>query len=329
MSSGRGGGVALAVAAVVLFSLNAGVCVLVLRAGVSPELLATLRALGGAAVIGTLVIVTGRAGTLRRTPGELPWILLHGAAGVALVQWAYFVAIDRLPLGLALLLEYTAPVLVALVSRFVLARPVSALAWPALALTVGGLVLATRTGAGEGLDPIGVAAGLTAALAYAVFYLVGERLVARRDGVSTTFWGLAVAAVVSVALTLIVPGAGTGLPAIGTGSAVPGVILPLLAGDLIVPVWLLLAWVVVLGTVAPFAMVTAALRMLPATIAAIIGTAEVVGSALVGWWWFGQSFGPVQLIGFALVLSGVVLALAARGGAGMLKEQPLPGRVGP
>ncbi len=302
---GRPVGATLVVLAVMLFSLNAGTSAVVLQAGVTPEALAAVRALGAASVLGLALVATGRARTLAVPRHQWPWLVLYGAGGVALVQWAYFVAIDRLPIGLALLLEYLAPLVIALVARFWLRRPVSRLVWPALALALGGLALATRV-PGGGLDPVGIAAGLGAAAAFSVYFLVGERLVTERDALSTTFWGFAIAAVVSVVL------AAPALPAaarLAAGTAP----LPTTVGGLPVPVWVLLAVVVLLGTLAPFAAVTAALGRLPATLVSIIGTGEVVGAAAVAWWWFGQTLSAVQVAGFALVVSGVVLALLARG----------------
>jgi drug/metabolite transporter (DMT)-like permease len=313
----RSAAVSLVVLAVVLFSLNAGTSAVVLEAGVTPEALAAVRALGTAAVLGIALLATGRVRTLAVPRRQWPWVLLYGAGGVALVQWAYFVAIDRLPIGLALLLEYLAPLVIALVARFWLRRPVSRLVWPALALALGGLVLATRV-PGGGLDPLGIAAGLGAAAAFAVYFLVGERLVTERDALSTTFWGFAVATVVSAAL------AAPALPAAARLSA-EAAALPAALGGVSVPVWGLLAVVVLLGTLAPFAAVTAALRRLPATLVSIIGTGEVVGAAAVAWWWFDQALSAVQVAGFTLVVSGVVLALLARGTG----EAGLPGQRAP
>lgn len=292
------------VLAVALFSVNAGVSALVLDAGVTPEALAALRAVGTAAVLGTALVGTGRVRTLAVPRRQWPWLVLYGAGGVAMVQWAYFVAIDRLPIGLALLLEYLAPLLIALIARFWLRRQVSRLVWPALGLSLGGLALATRV-SGGGLDPLGVAAGLGAACAFAIYFLVGERLVGERDALSTTFWGFAIASVVGVAL------AGPALPA-ALRAATSDTALPDALGGGQAPVWVLLIVVVLFGTLTPFAAVTTALRRLPATVVSIIGTGEVVGAALIAWWWFGESLTIVQIAGFALVIVGVVLALLAR-----------------
>lgn len=295
---------ALVLLAVTLFSVNAGVSALVLGTGMSPLTLTTIRALGTAVLLGFGLVVAGRGRRLAVTRREWPWLLAYGVGGVALIQWAYFVAIDRLPIGLALLLEYLAPLLIALVSRFVLHRPVSALLWPALALALGGLALATRVGGGR-LDPWGVAAGLLAACAFAAYFLIGERLVLSRDAVTTTFWGFAIAAAAAVVVT------GPRLPRAATAAA-GTTALPRVLGGAEVPVGLLLVWIVVLGTLVPFLSITVALQWLPATPVSITGTGEVVGAALVARWWFGQQLTAVQIVGFAMVVTGVALALAAR-----------------
>ena len=66
---------------------------------------------------------------------------LYGLFGFALVQWLYFVAINRLPIGIGLLFEFTAPVLIALWARFVWHEPVRRRVWPALGLVLVGLSL--------------------------------------------------------------------------------------------------------------------------------------------------------------------------------------------
>ncbi len=294
----------LVLLAVTLFSINASVSALVLQEGMSPLALTTFRAMGTALLLGLGLVVTGRGRMLAVGRREWPLLLVYGVAGVALIQWAYFVAIDRLPIGLALLLEYLAPLLIALVARFGLRQPVSALLWPALGLALGGLALATRVDGGP-LDPIGVAAALLAACAFATYFLLGERLVASRDAVSTTFWGFAIAAVAATAATAGQLPAGARVLA---GSAeLPGAL-----GGGGAPVAVLVAWVVVLGTLVPFLSITLALGWLPATPVSITGTGEVVGAALVAWWWFGQRLTSLQAVGFAMVVTGVALALAAR-----------------
>jgi drug/metabolite transporter (DMT)-like permease len=111
-----------------------------------------------------------------------------GIAGAAMVQWLYFVAIDRLPVGIALLLEFTAPALVAMYARVVRREQVQARTWLAIGLAFGGLALVAQVWRDSGLDPLGVAAGLGAAACLATYLLVGERTATTRDPASLTFY---------------------------------------------------------------------------------------------------------------------------------------------
>lgn len=295
----------LLVLGITLFVVNAGVSRLALTNGADPVPLAAVRISGTAFVLLVALLVTGRGARLRLSWRELPLLVGYGLGGVALVQVSYFVAIQRLPIGLALLLEYLAPLLVALAARFLLRERVSALLWPALALSLGGLALALGLGGDVSLDPVGVVAGLVAAASFATYFLLGERIVRTRDALSTTFWGFAIPGVLVLA---VVPWGA--LP----GWADQPVELPAAIGSGEVALALVVAWVVVLGTLSPFAAETAALRWIPATVVTVVATLEPVGAAVLAWWWFDESLTALQVVGFVLVLGGVVLALFSRAG---------------
>ena len=127
-------GLGLVVLAALLFVQNAGASRVVLRAGVDAASLTTLRVSGTFAVLLLLALVF-RRDALRPPRGRLrPLLVVHGLIGVAALQWTYFVAIDRLPVGMALLLEYQAPILVALWARLVQREPVRPRIWAGLAL---------------------------------------------------------------------------------------------------------------------------------------------------------------------------------------------------
>jgi drug/metabolite transporter (DMT)-like permease len=288
---------------ITLFVVNAGVSRLALTNGIDPVPLAAVRIAGTALVLLVVLLATGRGARLRLRRREVPLLVAYGIGGVGLVQVSYFVAIQRLPIGLALLLEYLAPLVVALVARFLLRERVSALLWPALALSLGGLALALGLGGDVDLDPVGVVAGLVAAGSFATYFLLGERIVRHRDALSTTFWGFAVPGVLSLA---VVPWGSL------AGWTQQPVELPEAIGSGQVALVLVVAWVVVLGTLSPFAAETAALRWIPATIVTVVATLEPVGAAVLAWWWFGESLTALQVLGFVLVLGGVVLALVAR-----------------
>ncbi|MDI5941897.1 EamA family transporter, partial [Micromonospora sp. DH15] len=108
-------GVAMVLGSGALFAVNGTVSKLVLRAGLNAQQLTLLRALGAVAIL-LLLSVALRPGArrLRVTARQLPLLIGYGLTGFFLVPMLYFVAISRLPVGIGLLFEYSAPLLVAL-----------------------------------------------------------------------------------------------------------------------------------------------------------------------------------------------------------------------
>src|SRR6185312_2952212 len=111
-------GYLMAAIAAVLWGVNGAVSKTILSTGLSSERLAQVRSLGAAAGLVAILLVVA-PGRLRVTRRELPYLILFGVVGLAFVQWFYFLAIHRLAIGVATLLEYLAPLLVALWARLV------------------------------------------------------------------------------------------------------------------------------------------------------------------------------------------------------------------
>jgi len=297
-------GYALVVTAAMLFIVNAGVSRVTIRAGVEPATLTTLRVTGSILVFG-LWAALGRRGALTPPRGrELVLVIALGLVGVALLQWTYFVAIDRLPLGIALLLEYTAPVLVALWARFVRREPVRQRVWLALALSMAGLVLVSQAWQGMVLDRLGVLAGAGAAVSFAAYFLLGEHGVSTEDPLRVILWSFLVAA---VTLNVVAP-------ITGLDRDVPGATTSLLGtmDSLSAPVWVLLLWVALLGTSVPFLLELYALQQLRATAVIVVMMLEPVGATVLGWAWFRESLTGVQILGASAVVAGILLAQTAR-----------------
>jgi uncharacterized membrane protein len=171
------------------FVVNAGVSKVAMSARVDAPRLSSIRCAGTAAGLLLLALVTGRASALPVRRDELPLLLTYGVAGVAMLRLTYFVAIDRLPVGVALLLQYLAPLLIALWARLVTREPVRRTVWFALGLSLVGLALVGRVWDGAFLDPVGVVAGIGAAVSFTTYFLAGERGLGRRDPVTFSFWG--------------------------------------------------------------------------------------------------------------------------------------------
>jgi drug/metabolite transporter (DMT)-like permease len=222
---------------------------------------------------------------------------------VALTQYLYYVAIGRLPVGIALVFEMTAPVLIALYVRLVRKEPVRRRLWAALLLSLSGLVFVAQVWQGGGsLDPLGVAAALTAAACLATYYLMGERGAAGRDPVALTCWSFVAAALFWAVAA----------PWWRFDAGVLAERVPVELGDLHVPLWVLVAWIVVLGAMVPFWLSLAALRHLSPTTAGLVATIEPVFASVIAWTWLGQVLTGWQVLGGVVVLGGIVLAQTAR-----------------
>ena len=297
-------GYAMVAVASALFAVNGSVSKVILTSSGMPSLrLTELRATGAFVGLAAFLALTA-PGRLRVSRDEVALLVFYGIVGFALVQWLYLVAIERLPIGIGLLLEFTAPVLVALWARLVWHEPVRRRVWAALALALAGLTLVAQVWQDVRLDTVGVAAGLLAAGALATYYLAGEHQTARRDALSLTCLSLGVA---TLFWAVLQPWWSFPFDELGTTVSLGGELESASA-----PVWALALWVIVLGTILPFVLSLGALHHLPATRVATVSMIEVLLAAIVAWAWLGETLSAAQLAGGAIVLTGVVLAQTSR-----------------
>ena len=295
-------GSALTVGAAGLFAVNGTVSTLALQAGVPAPWLTAMRC-GGAAVVLLAALAVVAPARLRVSLREVPFLAAFGVVGVALTQCLYYVAIGRLPVGIALVFEMTAPVFIALWVWLVRGERVRRRLWAALGLSLSGLVLVAEVWEGGGsLDVGGVAAALAAALCLAGYYLMGERGTTTRDPVALTCWSFVAAALFWAVAAPFWP----------FDPAVLGAAVPLSIGTLELPLWVLVGWIVLLGAVLPFWLSLAALRHLPPTTAGLVATVEPVLASVVAWLWVEQVLSGWQVLGGLVVLVGIGLAQTAR-----------------
>jgi drug/metabolite transporter (DMT)-like permease len=295
-------GYALTLASAGFFAVNGTVSTLALQAGIPATRLTALRCTGAAVcLLAVLAVVAPRR--LRVTWREVPFLAVFGVVGVALTQFLYYVAIGRMPVGIALVFEMTAPVFIALYVWLVRREKVRSRLWLALVLSLSGLVLVAEIWQdGGSLDPVGVGAALIAALCLAAYYLLGERGTVTRDPVALTCWSFVAAALFWAAAA----------PWWQFDAGVLAERVPVSVGSLTVPLWMLVTWIVVLGAIVPFWLSIAALRHLPPTAAGLVATAEPVFASIVAWLWVEQVLSGWQVAGGVVVLTGIVLAQTAR-----------------
>ena len=296
-------GYVMVATAATLFAVNGSVSKVVLGSGLSSLELAQIRNTCAALLflVFLLVVAPGRLRVGRR---ELLFLIAFGLVGIALVQWLYFVAIENLPVGIALLIEFTAPLFVALFARFVYKEHVRRRIWVAVLLCLTGLALVVELCSGVELSTVGITAAFGGALALTAYLLMAERERRHRDAASLSFYGFLFAAILWAVIQPLWQ-----FPWHVLGDEVS------LQGNLsehTAPVWALVTFIVVIGTMVTFSLLTGSLRHISATRASIVATLEPVVATVVAWAWLGESFGPTQLVGGAVVIAGILVAQSAR-----------------
>lgn len=287
---------------VTLFAANGSVSKSLLISGIDAAQLSQIRVTGAFVILIVLALIFVRR-ELKLKLNEIPKFMSYGIVGVALVQYLYFVAINRLDIGVALVIEYTAPVLVALWARFGEKEKVKQRVWYALAITIFGLSFVTNLWGGFTLDGIGVTAAGLAAISLAIYFITGEKLVAKRSplavvtlafGASVIFWAILE-------------------PWWNFNSAVLSGQVKLVAdSNSTFPTWILISWMIIMGTIAPFFLSFVALRHLKARTVAIVGTLEPVTAAAIAFVLLNESLLAIQLLGGLAVILGVIVAETAK-----------------
>lgn len=303
-------GAAYVVLGAFLFGFNGSMSKVVMAAGITPEQLTLFRVFGTALIAGGVLLATDRS-QFRLTAREVGWFAMLGVGGLAMVQWLYSVAISLLPVGVALLFEYTAVVLIALTARVVLKEHVRPRLWWAIGIMLIGLAVVAQIWDSP-LSGLGVLAGFGAAAAYAFYFLGGERSVAGRPAMAVAFWAATFATLFWLIFARWWQFPLTAFSAdVSFGGSLETVVTPM---------WLPLLGIVTLGGFAPFTLIFMSLRHISATASGLLASSEVVFAFLVAWIWLGEALAPVQVVGSALVLVAIVVAQTARRGRAAAKR---------
>jgi drug/metabolite transporter (DMT)-like permease len=274
-------------------------------AGLSPQQVASFRIALAAVLLLAFVAVT-RPGLLRLRRADLPLLVGYGLVGVAAVQLLYFAAVSRIPIGVAMLLEFTSPVLVALWVRFVRRVVLPARMWVGTALALLGLAMVAEVWQGLRLDALGLLFGVGSALCAAAYFLIGEHGVATLPALGLVTWGMVVGA---IAIAVIAPP--WSLPA-------PVLTGPADFGGWRVPVWTLLVTCAVISTAVAYLLSISAMRYLPANVVSVIAVCEPIVATTLAWLVLGQRLTWPQVVGAVVLLGGAtVVQLASRAKVGL------------
>lgn len=266
-----------------------------MAAGLTPHQVVSVR-ISLAAILLTVGLAIFRPSLLRVRAADWRVLLGFGLFGVAGVQAMYFIAVSRLPVGIAMLLEFTAPVLVALWVRFVRGTHLPAKAWAGTALALLGLAMVAQVWEGLRLDVVGLLAGIGAALCAACYFLIGEHGLTTRHPLTMATYGMIVGAVaVAAVLTPLWT-----LPGETLAKATP-------TG----PVWTVLIEIAVFSTVIAYILGMSALRHLPSNVVSVLSLAEPVIAAAAAWALLNERLTVIQIIGGLTLLAGAFLVQRA------------------
>lgn len=290
--------IGLSLASWALFASSGPVATAVMDAGWSPAGVTTIRITFAGLVVSPVVALT-RPRALRFALHD-SWLLLgYGVLGVAGVQLCFFLAVSRIPVGVAMVLTNLAPVLVAAWTRFVRRVRLPIQVWTGIIVALVGLALVAEVWADTSSDLVGFLAGLATAACSAGYFLLGQHGASKHDPLGLTAVGLNIGAV----LVWIAAPPWT-LPfdrldaytTLGTAFSRANI-----------SVWVLLLTLALISTALPYVLGVQALRRLPVTLASVLAVVEPLVAVVFAWLLLGQSLQWPQLVGGAALVGGAIL----------------------
>lgn len=287
----------------IFFSLN-GVIVTLVLDHMTTFRLAQVRAIGTFFLLFLITFIQDR-NSLKAERREIPTLIFYGIFGYAMVQLGYFIGIARgVPLSLVLILEFTAPIWIVLWIKFVRKSEVAKNMWIAIALSLLGLVLVAKVWQGFAFDLIGTLGAIGAAMALAIYFLMSQSQGMKRSAQAMVVWGMGFA---GLFWSLVLPIWNFPVEIFTTEINLQGRF-----SDFSAPGWLLIAYIIIFGTMVPYLFVVGGIRRLSASTSSVIGMLEPVIAGVFAWVWLSQSWSAIQLLGGAIVLIGIYIADRAK-----------------
>ncbi|MDR3079445.1 MAG: EamA family transporter [Streptomyces sp.] len=292
---GRGVGLGLALASALAFGGSGVAAKPLIQAGLDPLHVVWLRVAGAALVM--LPLAVRHRALLRRRPALLAGFGLLAVAGV---QAFYFAAISRIPVGVALLIEYLSPALVLGWVRFVQRRPVTRAAAVGVVLAVGGLACVVEVWSGLSFDALGLLLALGAAGCQVGYFVLSDQGGDAGDDAPDPLGVIAYGLLIGAVVLTVVARPWTMDWKLLTGHAV-------MNGNS-VPAVVLLLWVVLIATVLAYVTGVVSVRRLSPQVAVVVACLEAVIATVLAWVLLGEHLSLPQIIGGAVVLVGAFIA---------------------
>lgn len=307
-------GLLLAVVSAATFATAGPVAKSVLVEGWSPAAAVTTRVTLGALILAvpTVRVMRGRWAALRT---RRAWVNvgLFGLLAVGGCQLFYFLAVRELSVGVALMLEYLGPILVVGWLWLAHRQPPRQLTLIGVGLSLLGLLLVLDVLGDVRLSTVGVMFGLLAAVGLGVYFVVGADESTGLPPIAFSCLGMAVgAAFLALAgLVGLVPFEMSTSPVVISGASLPW--------------WAPILWLGIVAAALAYATGIAANRRLGAKVASFVGLTEVMFAVLWAWLLLSELPAPIQLLGGALILAGVLAVKAdERPDDHVLEVDPIP-----
>jgi drug/metabolite transporter (DMT)-like permease len=304
-------GLVFALIAAATFGTSGALIKPLLEAGWSPAAAVTVRVLTGGVVLAPFALLTlrGRWHTVWRARWR---ILGMAAVGVAGTQLVYFAAIQRIPVGTGILIEYMAPLLLVAVAWARTRHAPKAVVLVGSVIALLGLVLVVSPGGAGSFDTLGLVFALLAMVGCALYYVISARPSDGLPPVALAAAGLLIGGILlgAVGLVGIVPFTASSADVSMFGNDVAW--------------WVPLLVVGVVSTAVAYATSITASGMLGSRVASFAGLLEVVAATFYAWLLLGERLTVPQLVGGGLILAGIAFVRSEKTDAAEVLADPEP-----
>jgi len=291
-------GLLLAVGSAFAFGSSGPFAKSLMEAGWSPTAAVTARLAGGALLMAVFATIV-KPDWFREALQHGKTVVAYGVIPIAGAQLCYFNAVAHLSVGVALLLEYTAPILVVGWLWATTRRRPSSLTLTGVALAIAGIMLVLNVFSGAHINLIGVGWALAAAVCAACYFLMSSSVTTDGDGLNS--------------ITLATAGLIVGAAAVAT-LGVSGLMPLTFATNDAVVAGFTTSWLVpvialaLLPTAIAYTLGIMAIARLQPRFASLVGLSEVMFAVLAAWVLLGEAVTMTQAIGGVVVLVGLTLA---------------------
>ena len=291
-------GLLFAIGSAFTFGMSGPLAKSLMVAGWSPTAAVAARLAGGALVL-AIVATLVKPDWLRQAREHARTVVLYGLIPVAGAQLCYYNAVAHLSVGVALLLEYTSPVLVIAWVWATTRRRPRGLTLAGVALAIIGVTLVLDVVNGTKVDAVGVAWGLGAAICAVCYFMMSDAVTADGSGlhaITLAAGGLVVAtlAIAALGMSGVMPMQFSANDAVVAGFTLPWYVPVLLMG--------------IIATAIAYTLGISGVARLRPSFASLVGLGEVLFAVLAAWLMLGERMTAIQVFGGAVVLVGLALA---------------------